>query len=44
MDPVRNDPACEGDVGTHQFHDGSEKPWEFHRVWHTWGGLCLARS
>jgi photosystem II stability/assembly factor-like uncharacterized protein len=33
-EPVGSDFAYEGDVGTHQFYDGSEKPWEFHRVWH----------
>ena len=33
-EPVGNDLAYEGDVGTHLFYDGSEKPWEFHRVWH----------
>ncbi len=24
----------EGEVGTHKFHDGSQRPWEFRRVWH----------
>jgi hypothetical protein len=24
----------EGEVGTHQFHDGTQHPWEFKRVWH----------
>ena len=24
----------EGEVGTHRFYDGSQRPWEFRRVWH----------
>jgi photosystem II stability/assembly factor-like uncharacterized protein len=24
----------EGDVGTHQFYDGTQHPWEFKRIWH----------
>jgi photosystem II stability/assembly factor-like uncharacterized protein len=24
----------EGEVGTHKFYDGSQRPWEFRRVWH----------
>ncbi|HEX8295560.1 MAG TPA: exo-alpha-sialidase [Chthoniobacteraceae bacterium] len=24
----------EGEVGTHQFYDGTQHPWEFKRVWH----------
>ena len=24
----------EGDPGTHQFYDGTQKPWEFKRIWH----------
>jgi len=24
----------EGEVGTHRFFDGSQRPWEFRRVWH----------
>ena len=24
----------EGDPGTHQFYDGSQKPWAFKRIWH----------
>jgi photosystem II stability/assembly factor-like uncharacterized protein len=24
----------EGEVGTHKFYDGTDKPWEFKRVWH----------
>ncbi len=26
--------AYEGKVGTHQFYDGTQHPWEFKRVWH----------
>ena len=26
--------AYEGEVGTHQFYDGTQHPWEFKRVWH----------
>ncbi len=32
--PVGSDLAYTGEVGNHLFYDGSEKPWEFHRVWH----------
>jgi photosystem II stability/assembly factor-like uncharacterized protein len=36
--PVGNDfgytPGPNGDPGTHQWYDGSQKPWEFSRVWH----------
>jgi photosystem II stability/assembly factor-like uncharacterized protein len=31
--PVGNDFTYEGDPGTHQWYDGSAKPWEFTRVW-----------
>ncbi len=31
---VGNEFAYEGEVGTHQWFDGSEKPWAFKRVWH----------
>lgn len=24
----------EGDAGTHKFYDGTDRPWEFKRVWH----------
>jgi hypothetical protein len=33
-EPVGNDFAYEGDLGNHQYYDGSEKPWVFNRVWH----------
>lgn len=26
--------AYEGEVGTHQWYDGTQHPWEFKRVWH----------
>jgi photosystem II stability/assembly factor-like uncharacterized protein len=32
--PVGNDFRYEGEVGTHQWYDGSPHPWEFARVWH----------
>jgi photosystem II stability/assembly factor-like uncharacterized protein len=31
---VGNEFAYEGEVGTHQFYDGTPHPWEFRRVWH----------
>ncbi|HZY75552.1 MAG TPA: hypothetical protein VFE40_04470 [Jatrophihabitantaceae bacterium] len=33
-DPVGNDFQYIGDPGTHQWYDGSLRPWEFTRVWH----------
>jgi photosystem II stability/assembly factor-like uncharacterized protein len=33
-EPVGNEFKYEGEVGTHQFFDGTQKPWEFKRVWH----------
>lgn len=32
--PVGNKFAFDGDVGTHQSHDGTPHPWAFKRVWH----------
>jgi len=32
--PVGNQFAYEGETGTHQYYDGSRRPWEFKRVWH----------
>ena len=32
--PVGNDFVYEGAVGTHQWYDGTPRPWEFARVWH----------
>ncbi len=31
---VGNDFSYAGEVGTHQWYDGSLKPWQFKRVWH----------
>jgi hypothetical protein len=31
---VGNEFRYEGDVGTHQWYDGTAHPWEFKRVWH----------
>jgi photosystem II stability/assembly factor-like uncharacterized protein len=33
-DAVGNHFAYEGEVGTHQWYDGTPHPWEFARVWH----------
>jgi len=33
-EPVGNKFEYEGDAGTHQWYDGSLRPWEFTRVWH----------
>lgn len=32
--PVGNQFTYEGEVGTHQWYDGTARPWEFTRVWH----------
>ncbi|MEU6752663.1 exo-alpha-sialidase [Spirillospora sp. NPDC046719] len=32
--PVGNDFRYEGEPGTHQWYDGTPRPWEFNRVWH----------
>lgn len=32
--PVGNDFRYDGEVGTHQWYDGTPHPWEFARVWH----------
>ncbi|MBV8723534.1 MAG: exo-alpha-sialidase [Candidatus Eremiobacteraeota bacterium] len=32
--PVGNAFTYEGAVGTHQWYDGTPRPWEFKRVWH----------
>ena len=31
--PVGNDFRYEGDPGTHQWFDGTQKPWQFKRIW-----------
>jgi BNR/Asp-box repeat len=33
-EPVGNKFAYEGATGTHQWYDGTARPWEFKRVWH----------
>ncbi len=33
-EPVGNQFEYEGDPGTHQYYDGSQKPWKFTRVWY----------
>jgi photosystem II stability/assembly factor-like uncharacterized protein len=33
-EPVGNEFTYEGTVGTHQWYDGTPRPWEFKRVWH----------
>jgi photosystem II stability/assembly factor-like uncharacterized protein len=33
-EPVGNQFAYEGEAGTHQWYDGTPRPWEFKRVWH----------
>jgi photosystem II stability/assembly factor-like uncharacterized protein len=33
-EPVGNKFEYEGDPGTHQWYDGTARPWEFKRVWH----------
>src|ERR1700693_6274056 len=32
--PVGNEFKYEGETGTHQWYEGSHRPWEFKRVWH----------
>ncbi len=33
-EPVGNEFTYDGVPGTHQWYDGTPRPWEFHRVWH----------
>ena len=33
-EPVGNEFAYDGPIGTHQWYDGTARPWEFKRVWH----------
>jgi photosystem II stability/assembly factor-like uncharacterized protein len=33
-EPVGNEFKYEGATGTHQWYDGTQRPWEFKRVWH----------
>jgi hypothetical protein len=32
--PVGNEFNYEGEPGTHQYYDGTQRPWKFTRVWH----------
>jgi photosystem II stability/assembly factor-like uncharacterized protein len=32
--PVGNEFRYDGELGTHQWYDGTQRPWEFARVWH----------
>jgi photosystem II stability/assembly factor-like uncharacterized protein len=32
--PVGNEFVYDGDPGTHQWYDGTQRPWDFTRVWH----------
>ena len=42
--PVGNKFAYEGEVGTHQWYDGTPHPWEFKRVWHLEPSLTDAET
>jgi len=33
-EPVNNQFTYDGETGTHQWYDGTPKPWEFKRIWH----------
>jgi photosystem II stability/assembly factor-like uncharacterized protein len=33
-EPQGNEFLYEGEIGTHQWYDGTQRPWEFTRVWH----------
>src|ERR1700681_4682320 len=33
-EPVGNEFVYDGVPGTHQWYDGTQRPWEFKRVWH----------
>jgi photosystem II stability/assembly factor-like uncharacterized protein len=33
-EPVGNEFRYQGEAGTHQWYDGTPRPWEFTRVWH----------
>jgi hypothetical protein len=33
-EPMGNEFTYEGEPGTHQWFDGTQRPWEFNRVWH----------
>src|SRR5450755_2549490 len=42
--PVGNKFAYEGEIGTHQWYDGTPHPWEFKRVWHLEPSLTDAET
>jgi hypothetical protein len=42
--PVGNKFAYEGEVGTHQWYDGTLRPWKFTRVWHLEPSLTDAET
>jgi photosystem II stability/assembly factor-like uncharacterized protein len=33
-EPIGNEFPYDGDTGTHQWYDGTQRPWEFKRIWH----------
>jgi photosystem II stability/assembly factor-like uncharacterized protein len=33
-EPIGNEFLYDGEAGTHQWYDGTQRPWEFKRVWH----------
>jgi photosystem II stability/assembly factor-like uncharacterized protein len=33
-EPIGNEFLYDGEVGTHQWYDGTQRPWEFKRIWH----------
>lgn len=41
---VSNEFAYQGEVGTHQYYDGSQHPWEFTRIWHFEPSLTEAET
>lgn len=41
---VGNQFAYEGETGTHQFYDGTQRPWEFKKVWYLQPSLTEAET
>jgi photosystem II stability/assembly factor-like uncharacterized protein len=33
-EPIGNEFLYSGETGTHQWYDGTQRPWEFKRIWH----------
>ncbi len=33
-EPIGNEFLYNGETGTHQWYDGTQRPWEFKRIWH----------